>query len=86
MLCSYLWFKSRYIPRALAAFGIISSVWCVICAFAFIAIPHFDATVGLWWFDVPMVIFEMALGFWLLFRGLRPARMADPENAGIKVR
>lgn len=72
-VCSYLWFKSRYIPRALAAYGMISSLWCVICAFAFIAFPNFDATVGLMWFDMPMVIFELALGLWLLFRGLRPA-------------
>jgi len=78
-VCSYLWFKSRYIPRALAAYGVISSIWCVICAFAFIAFPHFDSTVGLWWFDMPMVIFEIVLGFWLLFRGLSPSRMAQPN-------
>ena len=80
-VCSYLWFKSRYIPRALAAFGVISSAWCVICAFAFIVFPNFDATVNAYWFDVPMVIFEMALGLWLLFKGLRPAGMAEPDNA-----
>jgi hypothetical protein len=71
-VCSCLWFKSRYIPRALAAFGVISSAWCVICAFAFIVFPHFEATVGLSWFDVPMVLFEMTLGIWLLIKGLRP--------------
>lgn len=85
-VCSYLWFKSGYIPRALAAFGVISSAWCVICAFGFIALPHFETVVGLWWFDVPMVIFETVLGFWLLLRGLRPARTADPENAGAEER
>lgn len=67
---SYLWFKSRYVPRILAAFGMISSAWCVICAFTFIVFPHFDAVVNAYWFDVPMVIVEMALGFWLLFKGL----------------
>ncbi len=72
-VCSYLWFKSRYIPRALAVYGIISSAWCVICAFAFIVFPRFDATVNAYWFDVPMVIFEMALGLWLLFKGLNPS-------------
>src|SRR6202011_3212224 len=41
-VCSYLWLKSRYIPRALAAFGVISSAWCVICAFVFIIFPHFN--------------------------------------------
>jgi len=80
-VCSYLWFKSRYIPRALAAFGVISSAWCVICAFAFIVFPHFDATVNASWFDVPMVIFEMALGLWLLFKGLSPSGMAQPDRA-----
>jgi hypothetical protein len=80
-VCSYLWFKSRYIPRALAAFGVISSAWCVICAFAFIVFPHFDATVNASWFDVPMVIFEMALGLWLLFKSLSPSGMAQPDGA-----
>lgn len=79
-VCSYLWFKSRYIPRALAAFGVISSAWCVICAFAFTVFPRFDATVHPGWFDSPMVIFEMALGFWLLFKGLRPSGMAELEQ------
>lgn len=68
--CSYLWFKSRYIPRSLAAFGVISSAWCVFCAFAYLIAPHFANTVGLSWFDVPMVIFEIAVGCWLLFKGL----------------
>src|SRR5206468_3665638 len=35
-VCSYLWLKSGYIPKALAAFGLISSAWCVICAFVFL--------------------------------------------------
>jgi hypothetical protein len=43
----------------------------VICAFTFIVFPHFEATVGASWFDVPMFLFELALGFWLLFKGLR---------------
>ncbi len=80
-VCSYLWFKSRYIPRALAAFGVISSAWCVICAFAFIVFPHFDATVNASWFDLPMVIFEMALGLWLLFKGLIPSGLAGSDKA-----
>ncbi|MBI3365429.1 MAG: DUF4386 domain-containing protein [Ignavibacteriae bacterium] len=80
-VCSYLWFKSRYIPRALAAYGVISSAWCVICAFAYLISPNFQNTVGLSWFDLPMAIFEMAIGFWLLFKGLRPSGMAEPDRA-----
>jgi hypothetical protein len=80
-VCSYLWFKSRYIPRALAAWGMISSVWCVTCAFAFFIFPNFDKTVNLWWFDSPMASFEIATSFWLLFKGLRPSGMAEPDKA-----
>lgn len=76
-VCSYLWFKSRYIPRALAAFGVISSAWCVFCAFAFIVFPNFQNTVHPGWFDMPMSIFEMALGLWLLFKGLGPSGLAE---------
>jgi Domain of unknown function (DUF4386) len=68
--CSYLWFKSRYIPRGLAVFGVMASAWCVICAFAFLVFPHFDTTINAYWFDVPMTVFEVALGFYLLFTRL----------------
>ena len=50
-ICSYLWFKSGYIPRALAGFGVIASAWCVLCAFAYLIFPDFDRLVNLWWFD-----------------------------------
>ena len=78
-VCSYLWFKSRYIPKAVAAYGVISSAWCVICAFTFIVFPHFDKMVNANWFDLPMTIFEMTLGSWLLFKGLTPPGIAAPR-------
>jgi hypothetical protein len=67
---SYLWLKSKYIPSALAAFGLISSAWCAACTFVFYIFPGFPKIVSLSWFDTPMVIFELVLSFWLLFRGL----------------
>ncbi len=70
--CSYLWLKSGYIPKMLAAFGLMSSAWCVICAFVFLISPTFNKTVNAYWFDSPMAIFEMIVSFWLLFKGLRP--------------
>jgi Domain of unknown function (DUF4386) len=69
-LCGYLWLKSGYIPKALAAFGVISSAWCVICAFVFLIFPTFEKTVNGYWFDSPMAIFELILSFWLLFKGI----------------
>ena len=80
-VCSYLWLKSGYIPKGLAAFGVISSVWCVICAFVFLIFPHFNKIVNDYWFDSPMTIFEMILSFWLLFKGLRSPGIAEPISA-----
>ena len=76
-VCGYLWFKSRYIPRALAAFGVISSAFCVACTLVFYIFPNFDKIVNLWWFDTPMGLFDIALSFWLLFKGLRSSGVAD---------
>src|SRR3984893_9849673 len=77
-VCSYLWLKSRYIPRALAAFGVISSAWCVICAFIFLIFPHFNKIVNDYWSDSRMAIFEMVLSFWLVFKGLKSSGVTEP--------
>jgi hypothetical protein len=76
-VCGYLWLKSRYIPRSLAAFGLISSAFCVVCTLVFYIFPSFDKIVNLWWFDTPMALFDVALSFWLLFKGLRPSGVAE---------
>src|SRR2546428_5669118 len=77
-ICAYLWFKSNYIPRGLALFGVISSAWCVFCAFVYLIFPHFNKIVNDWWFDFPMAVFELVLSFWLLFKGLKPV---EPTQA-----
>src|SRR5438874_7452610 len=82
-VCAYLWLKSKYIPKGLAVFGVISSAWCVICAFVFLIFPSFAKPVNAYWFDSPMAIFEMVLSFWLLFKGLKPIELnqAQPRAA-----
>jgi len=70
----WLWLKSRYIPAALAVVGVVSAAWCAFCTFAYIINLAFSRVVNLWWFDSPFALFDIALSFWLLFRGLR-----DPE-------
>jgi hypothetical protein len=82
---SYLWFKSSYIPKALAVWGVISSVWCAACTFAFIVFPNFAKVIDLWWFDTPMGIFEIATGLWLLLKGLRPPGMAEPDRTSNRI-
>lgn len=76
-LCSYLFFKSNYIPRALAASGMIASAWCAACTLAYVIFPGFANVVNPWWFDSPMALFEITASFWLLFKGLR----SDPRIA-----
>jgi hypothetical protein len=77
---SYLWFKSNYIPKALAAVGVLSSAWCAACTIVLLIFPGFRSVVNWWWYDSPMGIFELALSFWLLFKGLRPSAIAEPAK------
>ena len=70
-VCSYLLVKSKYIPKTLAIFGLISSVWCVFCAFTYLVFPEYGNIIHIGLFDASMTIFEIVLGFWLLFKGLK---------------
>src|SRR6266702_59957 len=80
-VCAWLWLKSNYIPRGLALFGVISSAWCVICAFVFLIFPHFNKVVNDYIFDSPMALFELIVSFWLLFKGLKPVE-SNQAQAG----
>lgn len=66
---SYLLLESRYVPRALAALGVFSSLLAVMCALITIVFPGFAAiaTAGL----IPLLIYEIVLGLWLLLKGAR---------------
>ena len=75
---AWLWLKSRYVPKPFAAFGVVASAWCAVCTSAFLVDPRFANVVNLWLFDAPMAVFELALGFWLLVRGLRQGSLETP--------
>lgn len=68
-LFSYLWLKSRYIPRALAAWGIFASLVLAFVTVAALIFPRFGTAVGLAYM-APMFLFEVGLGLWLLVKGL----------------
>jgi hypothetical protein len=84
-VCAWLWLKSNYIPKGLAIFGVISSAWCVLCAFVFLIFPNFNKIVNDYIFDTPMAIFELVVSLWLLFKGLQSSTIATaphhPERA-----
>ena len=81
-VCAWLWLKSSYIPRGLSIFGVISSAWCVLCAFIFLIFPHFNKIVNDYIFDSPMALFELAVSFWLLFKGIGPSTRSKPNRVG----
>jgi hypothetical protein len=69
---SYLWLRSRLIPRTWALFGIVASAWCAACTLALYLAPGFADVVNLWLFDTPMVLFELVLSVRLLVGRLEP--------------
>ncbi|HJW09046.1 MAG TPA: DUF4386 domain-containing protein, partial [Holophagaceae bacterium] len=68
-----LWFRSRYIPRALAAWGVLASLLMGACAFLFIVFPELERTLPVVLWGAPIFLFELTMGLWLLFRGLSPS-------------
>jgi hypothetical protein len=72
-VASWLWMKSRYIPRWLATGSLVAYAWCAFCAGAFIVFPSFQNVVNLWFFDTPMGLLEIFLSLWLLIKGVNDA-------------
>jgi hypothetical protein len=66
---SWLWLRSRYIPRALAAWGIFSSLVMAIVTLAILVFPGLAAGVTLVYM-APMFVYEVTLGCWLVVKGL----------------
>ena len=66
---SYLWWKSGYIPRFIAGWGVFSSLLMAVVSLGIIAIPSL-ARLGLIHM-MPMGLYEIGLGLWLLIRGIR---------------
>src|ERR1700737_765271 len=68
---AYLLLKSRYVPKALAAWGIFSSLVLAIVTWAIMVFPNLGKVIGMAYMG-PMGIYEVGLGLWLLVRGIRP--------------
>jgi Domain of unknown function (DUF4386) len=74
---SYLWLKSRYIPRALAAWGIFSSLALASLTLAIMVFPGLGDVLGLAYM-APMFVYEVGLGLWLLVKGIHvPAAVSS---------
>ena len=78
----YLWLKSRFIPRALAAWGIVASFLMGACAFSFIIFPELAKVIPVQIYGAPIFFFELTMGFWLLLKGLPPSGAAPDRVSG----
>lgn len=71
---AYLLLTSGYIPRALAAWGIFSSLLLAIVTLAMMVFPGLGS-LGLVYM-LPMGVYEVGIGLWLLIRGIRTPKVA----------
>jgi len=68
----YLLLKSRYVPRALAAWGIFASLALAIVTLVIVVFPRAGDVMGLAYM-APMGLYEVGLGLWLLVKGIPAA-------------
>ena len=68
-LFAYLFWKSRYVPRGLALLGIVGSLLLSVVTWATIVFPGLKV-LGLSYM-MPIGLYEVGLGLWLIFKGIR---------------
>jgi hypothetical protein len=70
-----LFLRSRYMPRALAGFGIYASALLVALAAVAFVLPQLTNELKL--FALPSLLAEVATALWLLVKGLQPRATAE---------
>ena len=65
----YLLFKSKYVPRVLAIWGIVTYLSMLIVSFAGVIVPDLPETIKMA-FYAPGGLFEIIFGLWLLIKGI----------------
>jgi hypothetical protein len=73
----YLWLKSGYIPKPLAVWGLLASVWIGICSFIFVVFPDLRQVITVGYYGGPIFLFELTIGLWLLIKGVRPGALTS---------
>ena len=71
LLFSWLFLQSHYVPRILAAWGMLASLFEVICAFAYLNQHGFGQVVSVNWYEMPTMLFELSLCVFILGKALR---------------
>jgi Domain of unknown function (DUF4386) len=76
---AWLLFKSRYVPRPLAGWGLFASPLLALGSLTALLSPWF-ATNASMASMVPMFFYEVPLGLWLVTRGVRSAASSSPAS------
>ncbi len=81
-LFAWILFQSRYVPRTLAFWGILGSLYEGFCGFGYLNYRGFGAILSPNWYELPPMTYELLLSVWLLFRGLRlpETAQAGPQS------
>jgi hypothetical protein len=66
-----LLYRSRYVPRMLAGLGIVAFVILLVSAVVSLLLPQYKDLAMAGW--VPGIVFEVAIGLWLLLKGIPTA-------------
>ena len=77
-LCAFQLYGSGYVPKFLAIWGMIASTWCSVCGFGVVIITDFAKWVNPNLYDIPMLVFEIAIAILFLRRGVRPHTAREP--------
>jgi len=80
-LFCYLLYKSNYIPRALAAWGIFTYLSMLFLALVSILFPNHPVMLETVLYGVG-TLFELTFGLWLLFKGVDPEQWAKHSPGG----
>ena len=65
----YLFFKSKYIPRTLSVWGMLTYLSMLILAITSILVPNLSESIKIA-FYAPGGLFEIIIGLWLLIKGI----------------
>ncbi len=71
---NYLFYKSKYIPKLLAAWGIFASLFMILCFFVRLLLPQYSAIIDKIIY-LPIFIDEVILGLWLLIKGIKQPKI-----------
>jgi hypothetical protein len=77
----YLWLRSGFVPGALAAWGLLASFLMGASAFSFVVAPELANAIPVEVYGGPIILFELTMGLWLLFKELSPRRLPSLPRA-----